>query len=217
MDLGELVLAAGAVGTAAMGVTEGFKSIRFKPLGYHCIESELAWAQAALKNAYGDNYHSFMTSLYRDGRRKDELKEIICTGMRIGLDKENAPIMASIVGRNMEALLTSAAQKTAVGEELEPNEKNVLDHFVLVANARVDAAMVLADKAYGNAIRFRAFFVALGISVIATLAYINIGKASYNDLIMAILVGITAVPLAPIAKDVANAFQSAAKAIAAKK
>ena len=85
------------------------------------------------------------------------------------------------------------------------------------SSMRVDAALTLAEKAYGNAIRFRAFFVALSLSLITTLAFIKTGQAEYKDLIMACLVGFTAVPLAPIAKDVANAFQSAAKAIGTKK
>ena len=217
MDLGELVLAAGAVGTAAMGVTEGFKSIRLKPLGYDRIESDLAWAQDALKKAYGDKFKPLMISLYRSGRRKGELPRILRQGVRIGLDADNAATMATIVGGDVTALLTSAASKASAGQELELEEKNVLGRFEIAADARIDAALSLAETAYANGIRLRAFFVALGLSLITAFAYIKTGQAEYQDLIMAFIVGIVAVPLAPIAKDVANAFQSAAKAIGAKK
>ena len=217
MDLGELVLAAGAVGTAAMGITEGFKSIRLKPLGYQCIESELAWAKEALQKAYGDNNQSLLVSLYRNGRRQGELPRILRQGIRIGLDEKNAAGMASIVGGDVGGLLTSAATKATAGEDLEPNEKNVLGRFEIAADARIDAALSLAEQAYGNGIRFRAFIIALSLSLITAFIYIAMGKEKYDILLKAFIVGLVAVPLAPIAKDVANAFQSAAKAIGVKK
>ena len=217
MDLGELVLAAGAVGTAAMGITEGFKSIRLKPLGYQCIESELAWAKDALQKAYGNNNQSLMISLYRNGRRQGELPRILRQGVRIGLDENNATKMAVIVGGDVAGLLTSAAQKAAAGDNLEENEKNILGRFEIAADARIDAALSLAEQAYGNGIRFRAFIIALSLSLITALTYIAMGEENYEILLKAFIVGLVAVPLAPIAKDVANAFQSAAKAIGVKK
>ena len=85
--------------------------------------------------------------------------------------------------------------------------RNVLGRFELAVDTRVDAALTLAQSHYVGATRITA-------SVFALLIALAVGIYLGGDYIFqAILVGIAAVPLAPIAKDLAAALQSASKAI----
>lgn len=48
LDLGEFVLAAGALGTAAMGIVELFKAPWKTPFGFKKLSSGIDWAKDAL-------------------------------------------------------------------------------------------------------------------------------------------------------------------------
>lgn len=70
----EMVLAAGALGTAAFGIVEGLKWTRLGELGFSKIEETLGSAlMPALKVAYGPQYVSLLRAQYRQGRGKGEL------------------------------------------------------------------------------------------------------------------------------------------------
>lgn len=212
-DLGNLVLATGAVGTAAMGISEGLKTVKITPRGFAKLEREIDWARQALVIAYGDNYREMMMSLYRDGRRKGELPRVLRQGVRIGMNGDTAKNMAQVVGGIDAATLAAVAKKVTEGEELGDTERNVLGRFEVAADARIDAGFALAERAYTNSIRFGAFVIAMVLSGAAAVAL----NPTASGFFTALIVGITAVPIAPIAKDVAKGFQSAATAIGGKK
>lgn len=207
----QFIIAAGAVGTAAMGIVEGAKSVHIKPLGFRSLMSELQWAIEALKVAYGEQYDRLLKSLYRLNRSEGELPRILRQGVRIGLNKNNAALMAETVLGDVDGSLPQVATKIAAGESLSDQEKNILGRFEVAVDARIDAALALADRAYGNGIRLCSFIVAIFLSLMA--AQVLHFTGGYKT---ALIVGLISVPLAPIAKDVAKGLQSAANAIAAK-
>ena len=212
-SLSNMVLATGAVGVAAMGITEGFKSVKVTPMGFNKLEEEINWATDALKISYGDDYRKMIMSLYRNGRRKGDLPRVLRQGVRIGMDENTAKTMANVVGGVSPERLSEVAAKLKSGEELNPIQRNILGRFEVAADARIDAAFSLAERAYANIIRYRASQVALALSISAAIAL----DRSASGFLTAIIVGLTAVPIAPIAKDVAKGFQSATKAIGARK
>jgi len=211
--LGDLVLATGAVGVAAMGIAEGAKFLFLPAVGFSKLREEIEWAEGALKVSYGDKYIEMIKSLFRNDRRKGELPRILRQGVRIGLDKNTAASMASVVGRVASDDLVAVAIKVNAGEDLTAEQKNILGRFEVAADARIDGAFALAERAYKNGILARAFIAAFVLSFGA--AYCMDAKG--NEYLMAFIVAITAVPIAPIAKDVAKGFEAAAKAIGKRK
>jgi hypothetical protein len=205
----ELALAIGAVGTAAMGIAEGFKSVKLTPLGFKKLEEEIGWASESLAVSYGRNYRQLLMSLYRNDRRKGELPRVLRQAVRIGMNSKTAKTMAQVVGGCDAKTLSAVAEKVTEGETLDDTERNILGRFEIAADARIDAAFALAERAYANSIRFRASLVALTLSFVAAIAL----KQSPDGFFTAFIVGIIAVPFAPIAKDVAKGFQSAVMAI----
>ncbi len=213
IELSQFVLAAGAVGTASMGIVEGFKSTKWRPIGFSKLEKSISWADEALIKAYGKEHKTtLLESLYRANRTSGDLPRILRQGVRIGLDKKNAKKMEDILlgpGRNQ---LPEVAEKAADGKKLETEEKNILGRFEVAADARIDAALSLAERAYKNGIRQWAFLVA---QLLAFGAVFAIGPDE-KRIITAFIIGLVAVPLAPIAKDVTKGFQAAVKAIGGK-
>lgn len=218
LDLPQFVLAAGAVGTAAMGIVEGFKSIKLTPIGFGQLEESIGWAKAAMKKAYGSDYSKLIESLYRQSRSSGELPRILRQGVRIGMDKENAKSMGELLLGQGGETLSGIAGKIDQGEELDKMEKKILARFEVAADARIDAALSLAERTYSNGIRKRAFFVSLVLSLVAAISlHLTLADKFQSAMyINAVIVGLVAVPLAPIAKDVAKGFQAAAKAIGGK-
>ena len=209
----ELVLATGAVGVASMGIAEATKSTILKPMGFVRLMKELSWAKKAFENTYSDDYLEMFEALYRDGRRKGELPRILRQAVRIGMDTESADTMAQQIVGVEGGDLKRIVSKLEKGDSLDDSERNILGRFEVAADARIDSAFSLADRIYKNGVRLRAFIIALLLSFVS--AYM-LGLTGSN-LFTAFIVGITAVPIAPIAKDLASGLQSATKALGGRK
>lgn len=215
----DMILAAGALGTAAYGVVDGFKfSDGFASAGFDRIKKTMgAQAYASLGNAYGNGYETLLRAQYLQGRTQGELVRTLRQGVRIGLNEANAPAMAEEVGVIEGKDLKAIAVNVRSGEDLSDNQKNMLSRFELAIDARVDAAVALADKSYKSIMQMRAsaaaiFFALLGAFGLREAGVANMNSGTTETLMLALVVGVAAVPLAPIAKDVAKAVQSAAKA-----
>lgn len=224
----EFLLAAGALGLAAMAVAEGFKSCWLTPIGFGPLRKNISWANRALEKAYGPKYEEVLESLYRQNRSKGDLPRILRQGVRIGLNTCTAEDMASIVGDCTPEQLKEVAEKAAEGGLLKKkNEsakdkaereaaKNTLGRFEVAADARIDAALSLAERHYTNGMRFCSLVVALILSISA--AWLMGSKEEpFEYLYHAIILGLIAVPIAPIAKDLTKGLQSATRAIKAVK
>jgi ethanolamine transporter EutH len=135
---------------------------------------------------------------------------VIRQGVRIGLTEQNASEVAGFLGMVDADRLKEAAQRAAQGGELSSDLRNTLGRFELAVDARIDAALTLAQARYVGATRGVASIVALLIALAVGL-YLG---ADY--IFRAVLVGVAAVPLAPVAKDLVTALQSATKAIRTK-
>lgn len=214
--LGTTVVAAGALGTAAFGIVEGLKWTALGRGGFSQIPKTLGEAlMGALEHAYGPDYHDLLMAQYRSGRAKGELPRSLRQGIRIGLRPENAAGMAEHVGVVDSETLTAVAEKLFAGTDLSAEEKSALGRFELAVDARIDAALALAERAYLGWVRGWATFFSIALALVAAVSIAgDFAKAQWTA---AFIVGIAAVPLAPIAKDVSKALQSAATAIRARK
>jgi len=204
-NIGTIVLATGAFGTAAFGIVEALKWTKLSDAGFGTILKVLGPLTETLQIAYGSDFKSLLRAQYK-GEQK-ELARVIRQGMRIGLLEENASRIAQFLGMVNVEKLKDAARLVESGGELPSELRNVLGRFELAVDARIDAALTLAQNHYVGAIRVSASIVAI---LIALATGLYLGR---EYLFQALLVGIAAVPLAPIAKDLLTALQSASKAI----
>lgn len=212
--LGELILAAGGLGIAAFGIVEGLKWSRLGVAGFGPGMRLLGQLTEALAVAYGPDWSEFLKAQYRQGRVSGELPRTIRQGVRAGLRRESAEEIAEQLGFPEPGKLGEVAEKLTQGKKLTKDESTLLGRFELAADARIDAALGLSDSRYVVAQRVAAGFWALFIAL--AVAFF-VGRNEPETWGLAFLVGLTAVPLAPISKDVVNALQAAEQALRARR
>jgi hypothetical protein len=207
-NLGAAVLAAGALGTAAFGIVEGMKGWRFLgEAGSTTLAKMIAMLFDALRVAYGADVMDLLRAQYRGD--SDELARVIRQGTRLGLLPKNAAALATALGVVTPEDLVDAVKAIEAGVELTPKQKNVIGRFELAVDARIEAAITLALDRYKRTVIVTASFIAIFIALFVG-AQLNVPRLE------ALLVGIAAVPLAPVAKDVAAAVKAAATALRAR-
>jgi len=209
-EVGEWIVTIGALGTAAFGLVDTTKAVRggISNRGFGFIRDALEPFDPALSGALGTgcDWRALMRAHWINGRPKDEQKAIAGSLIQLGLTADSAPMIAPHGQVAPEALKAVVVALTN-GAELTPQQLNVLGRFKATIEARIDAAYERADQVYRNTARFAAGGVAVLLAVAAT--YI----AGSDNYAAAVLIGLVAVPLAPIARDVASALSTAARAL----
>jgi hypothetical protein len=216
LPLLELIAATGAVGTAAMGIVELLKSSRLGELGFGTLARVLGREPLeSVATAYGPDTLTLLRGMYRSSRGEGELRRTLRQGLRIGLTPESAPALAARVGVVDADALADIARAIHSGRALEEAEQAMLGRYELAVDARIDAALALAESAYVRGMRLTASLVALCLAFGGAWLLPGSGAPSDPKWVLALLVGITAVPLAPIAKDVATGLREATRALGA--
>jgi hypothetical protein len=207
-NIGTIIIATGALGTTAFGIVEALKWTRLGEAGFGTILKMLGPIIETLHTAYGADFKNLLRAQYRGNQR--DLTRLIRQGVRIGLTPGNAIPIAGFLGIVDAKKLAEAAAQVGKGTDLSAELRNVLGRFELAVDGRIDAALTLAQTKYVGATRVLASLVALFIAL-AVGVYLGSGYV-----FQALLVGIAAVPLAPVAKDLVTALQSASRAIRTK-
>ena len=213
-----LITAAGALGTAAFGIVEGFKWTRLGAAGFGKINRTLGPLLEALEVAYGGQYEVLVRGQYKGDAQ--ELRRTLKQGIRIGLNGENAGSLAEFVGvPEAESLpaFVEVVQKLGTGADLTDRERRLLARFEAAVDTRIEAAMTMAQSAYVGTMRIAAMIVSLSIALVTAFVLSQAEGARSDLTLFAVLIGLGAVPIAPVAKDLATAVQSAATAIRARR
>ena len=145
-----------------------------------------------------------------NGRPRAEQKAIVKSLIRLGLAPQTAPELAK-AGQVNAGALVAVAEKLEVGTALSEVDLNVLGRLDASVEAQLDAAFDRADQLYRNVSRVFAAVFSIGLAFLATWAL------GWDRWALALLIGLLAVPLAPIAKDLASSLQAAAAAMKAAK
>ena len=221
------VLAAGALGTAAFGIVEGLKWFALiGEAGFRHIERFLEEGFGeALVVAYGKDAVALLRAQYRSPKSHDELVRTLRQGVRLGLTASTASKLAQTVGvvapealtRIASSLASSEASTAASAEPTDPltdAQRALLGRFELAVDTRIDAVLTLSEDTYRSAARFCAALIAIAIALATA---VSLGASEPAVFGRALLLGLMAVPIAPIAKDVTSGIAAAAKAIGARK
>lgn len=208
--VGEWIVAVGALGTAAFGLVDASKAVRggVSNRGFGFIRDALAPFDPALTTALGTgcDWRTLMRAHWVNGRPKDEQKALAVGLIQLGLTAETSEAIA-VNGQVDPAGLKAVVVSLNNGTELTAEQLNVLGRFKATIEARIDAAYERAEQVYRNTAKAAAGIVAIALAIAA--AYV----ADSDDYLTAALVGLVAVPLAPIARDVASALSTAARAL----
>jgi hypothetical protein len=203
--------AAGALGTACFGIVEALKWTPLGEAGFGQIRAYLGHELlSTLRVAYGAEYERLLRAQYRqDSQHQTTIAKSLRQGVRLGLQPGNAEAVAGFLGSVQGTALKNAVANVASGSVLTDENRAAIGRFELAADARIESALSRAQDVYLGAVRCTASVLAIGLAEVAAAL---LGASWLKGL----LVGVMAVPLAPIANDVVAALQAATKALRAR-
>jgi hypothetical protein len=205
------------LGIAAFGLVDASKSFYggIIHIGFGQIRqtvTALTPESSAVKNILPRR--NILTSLeanWANGTDLASQKAIAKSLVKAHLSPESASTVAAMTNVDPDVLSVVVA-KIAAGGVLNMLESDTYSRFDFTLTALLDAAYENADRVYRNGTRTLAAAVAVLLAVAGGYAITGSNKFWYtNDLYLAILLGLLAAPIAPIAKDISTAVGTAIK------
>jgi len=211
-----LIAAVGALGTAAYGLVDACKGLF--PRGGISARG-LAYIRKSVTPLLPDTSISAVGSqLSRDaifetlrsnwinGVDSDDQQAIAKTLIKLRMDADSADVFAKITGVDKD-VLKSVIQQMVTGAALSPAQTDAYARFDLMLSTILSQAYERADQQYRNTAKLTAVPVSVGLACCGALA-LNQWHTDNAHLGVALILGLVATPLAPIAKDLSSAVQA---------
>lgn len=216
-QLSNMVLAIGALGTAATGLVDSTKAFDggISRAGFGYIKQLIQrtvpadpQTQAGAGLTSNDILNTLLAN-FMNGMDTGAQKAIAKSLIKLHLNPATAPNLA--VQTNIDPTdLVNIATKMAASppQPLTSRESDTYGRFDLAVSALIDRAYERADQFYRNSCKILACVFAI---VLAWVGNRTMGTHLYHSEI--VIIGLIATPLAPMAKDIANAIQTASDSI----
>jgi hypothetical protein len=210
----QATLAIGALGTAATGLVDTTKvfggGISRAGFGYikHLIARTVGRVSDAPPGA-GLTTEDILDTLlanWMNGMETGAQKAIAKSFIKLHLSPATAEVLARETNVSPDAL-ARVAQKLASVQPLETAESDAFGRFDLALSAMVDRAYERADQFYRNSCKALAAIFAVALAVLGD------WQLGWPVSWPVVIIGLIATPLAPVAKDIANAIQTASDAV----
>lgn len=214
INLPHAVLAIGALGTAATGLVDSTKAFAggISRAGFGYIKRLIHRTVPANTSGAGLTINDILGTLlanWMNGMDPGSQKAIAKSFIKLHLNESTAAALAAQTNVN-PADLTSVAAKLAAVLPLTTAESDAYGRFDLAISALVDLAYERGDQFYRNSCKVLACIFAV---ILAILGNLQLAPQSRLPGWEAVVVGLIATPLAPMAKDIANAIQTASDTI----
>jgi hypothetical protein len=226
LNLPQIVLAIGSLGTAAYGVVDvskafwggvsnrGFGDIRKVISQFIPAEGNSALSLTSILATLKANWLNGMAT----GDQKSVAKALI----KLNLNPGSAAGMAAATGVDGDVLKSIAVKLSkgaslapggaaAPANSLTPEETDAYGRFDLLLSSLLDQGYQRAEQRYRNSAKLLAVPVSVVLAVLGAWALNGAVSFCDSDFWRAIVAGFLATPLAPVAKDVASALQEATK------
>jgi hypothetical protein len=218
LDLSKVVLAIGSLGTAGYGVVDTSKAFwgGVSKRGFSDIRKVVSKFVPAPSRADGGAsalaLPSVLTTLranWLNGMALPDQRSVAKALIKLNLTKNSAKGMADATGVDA-GLLAGVAGKLSTGEALTPQETDVFGRFDLLLAARLDQGYQRGDQRYRNSAKLLAVPIAVGLALCGSWA-LDGSAFKGPEIWKAVVGGLLATPLAPIAKELASSIQAGAK------
>ena len=226
-QLPQIITAVGGLGTAAFGLLDAAKAAFsfINRMGFSHI-SETITSLTPVDGSSGDapinalprsGILETLEANWINGTDLVSQKAIAKSLVKLQLSPNNASAMAAATNVD-PALLSSVAAKTVSAVPLTQQESDAYARFDLIVTAILDEAYQHSDQVYRNWTRLLAGVIAVIISVLGGWNLAGTSMRAFwftQEMFEAILVGLLATPLAPIAKDLSSALATAVNTLQA--
>lgn len=205
----------GALGTAAFGLVDSFKMLPgggISRAGFKFIRRtilQLAPKAAPLDGSglSPESMQFTLLSQWINGTATTDQVNIAKSMIKLRLTPDTATALANATGVDAN-VLSQVAGNIRTGTALTPAQSDVYGRFDLLLTTMLDQAYQRADQRYRNAAKAAAVVVAVLLALVARHVLAN--QIGYSE---AVLIGLIATPIAPVAKDLSTAISTAAQAI----
>jgi hypothetical protein len=214
-QLPQIIAAIGGLGTAAFGLVDSTKPFfgGVNRIGFSRIAGAITSLTPGAPSSgltQGQILDTLKANWY-NGTDLGSQKSIAKSLIKQGLNAANASALAKVAGVD-PTVLQSVATKITSGTALEQNESDVYSRFDFTLTALLDEVYQLSDQAYTNGTRIVASVFAVGLAVVGGWTLHTDTTTAYwwaHDMWIALMAGVLATPLAPIAKDLSSALAAA--------
>lgn len=214
-QLPQIITAIGGLGTAAFGLVDSTKPFfgGVNRIGFGRIAAAVTSLTPGAP-ATGLTQAKILDTLkanWYNGTDLASQKAIAKSLIKQGLNAANAADLAKVAGVDA-TVLQSVATKIASGTALGQDESDVYSRFDFILTALLDEVYQRSDQAYVNGTRVVASIFAVLLALVGGWTLNNGTLSGYlhsNDLWLALVAGVLATPLAPIAKDLTTALSVA--------
>ncbi|MCA1935306.1 MAG: hypothetical protein LDL37_07625 [Asticcacaulis sp.] len=260
---GAVILATGAVGTAASALVDASRGILpnggVSACGYKHIKTVYEALEPALSVALGRSWEPVLRGYWLNGTPHEQQINTVIAMVRLGLNDDNpqalldrlldtgapgvklasseasapAPVEVASLKDAVRliknpppppleadgpvALKAVEPEVTATEAHRTQQAFDALGRFDALVRARLEAAFELADHDYRAKARLSAAVVSLGLAWVCGGAFVYADAATsvppQTVMLGATILGLLAVPLAPIAKDLTSALRAASDAL----
>ena len=213
-QVGAALAALSALATAAFGLLDASKAFNggISNIGLNHIRRAMTRFEGALDQALGTGeWWVLIRANWINGMAKVEQKAVARSLVKLGLTPATAAGLAAALGLDA-AKLTAVAVKLANGTSLTEQELNLLGRLSAVLDARLDAGFEMAEQQYRNVSRMLAGGLCIALSIAARAIW-DVSGGSPPPWWVAVAVGILAVPIAPVAKDLTSSLTAAMRAL----
>lgn len=216
-ELTGIIAAIGALGTAAFGLVDTFKVLPgggISRAGFKFIRQTILKLvpKVSSLDETGLSVDAVLFTLqsqWINGTAATDQVNIAKSLIKLRLTADTAAALASATGVDA-GVLSQIAASIRSGTALTPAQSDVYGRFDLLLTTLLDQAYQRADQRYRNVAKAAAVPVAVILALVAQ--HVVPGHISGPG---AILIGLVATPIAPVAKDVSTAITTAAQAIQA--
>lgn len=224
--LSDYIAAAAALGTAAYALVDGSKAFwgGVSNCGFRHIRDEVKrfFPEEVSERKDSDNPLQLSEVLdtlranWLNGTALIDQKAIAKSLIKLRLNTVNAPDLAKATGVDKEKLVAIAV-KIASGSTLTQDQNDLFGRFDLMLTAILDKGYQRADQSYRNSAKAWSIFVSVVLALVGAMVVygesLSFNKnIDFNIIGGAILLGLAATPIAPIAKDLTSALAAGVKA-----
>jgi hypothetical protein len=215
-NLSIIIASVGALGTAAFGLVDAFKALPgggISHFGFGFIRRtilNLAPEVASLDKSglSRDSMLWTLESQWINGVPAADQINIAKSLIKLRLTPDTAAALAGATGVD-PVILSQVAASIRSGTALTTPQSDVYGRFDLLLTTLLDQAYQRASQRYRNAAKLAAVPIAVALAVVAVYVTPDLGVTRGQ----AILIGLIATPIAPVAKDISSAISTAVQSI----
>ncbi len=214
-DVSAAIAAIGALGTASFGLVDTFKMLPGGGIslsGFKFVHAAMRKLAPNVAQFNGtelslDSMLYALRSQWINGAATSDQVSIAKSLVKLRLIPQTSTALAQATGVDA-AVLSAIATNIVSGQALTAQENDVYGRFDLLLTTMLDQAYQRADQRYRNAAKATALLVSVVLALVAAHFSNNLVNPG-----TAVVLGLLATPLAPIAKDLATGLTTAMQAI----